>query len=335
MVGLSQHPGRAMQVQGIPKRGFLSTVWVPLILGAVLACSNGSGDRVVAGWLDQGSEDRLGDGGLPGDRDGGVDGGGELENGRGDGGLLDSVTCEAASSDNGPVEDEWGITWRRIAGGCYPMGCSFGDAGCLSAEWPRHEVTLSSFEMMETEVTRRMYLQIVGHDPSVPDSDPDSDPLDSETASLAPVDSVTWEEASHFCGLVCGRLPTEAEWEYAARGGTRTRYYCGSQRTCLDAIAWTASNSGGVKHPVGEKLPNAYGLRDMLGNMFEWTADWYDPLYYGVSPTTDPTGPEQGLYRAARGGGYSYDGDIRVSARFDYFPSGGYFAHTLGFRCVR
>jgi len=124
---------------------------------------------------------------------------------------------------------------------------------------------------------------------------------------------VSWEDARRYCEVVGGRLPTEAEWEYAARADSEDARYGD-----LDEIAWHRSNSGSKTHPVGQKLPNAWGLYDTLGNVLEWVADWYGKDYYRASliPAVDPKGPDSGSLRVLRGGScYHRLGNLRVSLR--------------------
>jgi formylglycine-generating enzyme len=146
-----------------------------------------------------------------------------------------------------------------------------------------------------------------------------------------PVETVDWNAAQSYCHAVGGRLPTGAEWEYSARGkpGSSPARYGN-----LDAIAWFSSNSGGMTHAVGEKQANAFGLYDMLGNLWHWTSDWYGETYYHVSDRwQDPEGPPSGTQRALRGGSWIGDPQYaRVSYRGRYVP--GYRSSNVGFRCV-
>ena len=127
-----------------------------------------------------------------------------------------------------------------------------------------------------------------------------------------PVEKVSWDDAVEFCKKLSAkegqtyRLPTEAEWEYACRAGSKTRYCFGDDESLLGEYAWFGEQrSEGGTHPVGEKKPNAWGLYDMHGNVWEWCQDWYDEDYYAKSPKDDPTGPATGSYRVDRGGGWS------------------------------
>jgi len=222
-----------------------------------------------------------------------------------------------------------GLEWVQIPGGTFAMGCSPGDT-CFEDEYPPHVVTVSRFAILDTEVTQEQYGAVMITSPSCPQSLPFGPGM--------PVHLVTWFDAQVFCGAIGARLPTEAEWEYAARGGTTTKYYCGDDNECLDESAWFHCNSDGRWHTVRQKAPNGFGLYDMLGNVSEWTADWYDDSYYQHSPSLDPSGPpgRYGRYRdrSIRGGDF-WDNSpgISVSTRFYMQPDVGLV--YVGFRCVR
>ena len=127
------------------------------------------------------------------------------------------------------------------------------------------------------------------------------------------------------------RLPTEAQWEYACRAGSKTRYYFGDDVSQLGEYAWYSVNSGKITHPVGEKKPNAWGLYDMHGDVLEWCADWYHDGYYAGSPKDDPTGPATGSYRVSRGGSLFCPAGGCRSAFREYFEPKRYDFY-LGFR---
>lgn len=177
-------------------------------------------------------------------------------------------------------------------------------ADAPKSEKPAHIVKLTRpFYMSRYPITQQQYQVIMGMNPSI------------FKGKVNPVDTVSWNDARDFCLRVTKALdisvalPTEAEWEYACRAGTRSSYYNGDTPADLERIAWFGSNSGGSTHPVGQKEPNEFGLYDMLGNVFEWCADQYAEDYYANSPTINPTGPildspdEQS--RIIRGGGWN------------------------------
>ena len=145
---------------------------------------------------------------------------------------------------------------------------------------------------------------------------------------------MTWYNAYDYCTAVGGRLPTEAEWEYAARAGTDTIYICGDDPSCLDSIAWYWENSGYTTHPVCQKTPNAWGLCDMAGNVWQSVNDWFDPDYYSVSPPNDPQGPATGGYRVLRGGGWSADNYYFLRASVRNYANLGGAGKVFGFRCA-
>jgi formylglycine-generating enzyme required for sulfatase activity len=216
-----------------------------------------------------------------------------------------------------------GLPYRWIPPGNFRMGCSEQptDTQCdKKDEFPTHDVTITKgFWMGETEVTQEAYERVTGK------------PNPSHFKGLRlPVENVSWDDAKAYCAAAGGmRLPTEAEWEYAARAGTRSTSYGDP-----NSIAWYLANSNGQTHEVGLKPANAWNLRDTLGNVWEWTADWYDENYYKNSPSTDPKGPaEAKQYRVLRGGSWgSYPGIVRVSYRLRYEPSDR--LANFGFRCA-
>jgi formylglycine-generating enzyme required for sulfatase activity len=201
------------------------------------------------------------------------------------------------------------------------MGCSPGDDECYDGEKPAHTVTISrGFWMGQTEVTVGAYKRFVSRGGGALPSGNGSDEQ--------PVLWVTWNDAVAYCRWAGGRLPTEAEWEYSARAGT-----AGARYGNLDAVAWHNGNSGGRLRAVGQKEPNAFRLYDMLGNVWEWVADWYGEKYYGASEPRDPRGPPGGEYRVLRGGSWNVRArGARVSDRLRVEPG---VRPSVGFRCVR
>ncbi|MSV28251.1 MAG: hypothetical protein EXQ52_05835 [Bryobacterales bacterium] len=211
-----------------------------------------------------------------------------------------------------------------ILPGEFSMGCSPGDSQCFDDEKPGRSVRLTKgFLMVRTEVTVENYRKFVQAGGPAPEGD------GLNRTGDHPITGVTWEAARAYCAFTGGRLPTEAEWEYAARGQTTTARY-----GPLEQVAWYFGNSGGATHPVGTKSPNIYGLFDMLGNVWEWTADRYGEQYYRASPATDPKGPASGDSRVVRGGSWgSNPVNARASNRVGYLPV--FWGNDLGFRCVR
>jgi formylglycine-generating enzyme required for sulfatase activity len=216
-----------------------------------------------------------------------------------------------------------------IPAGSFEMGCSEGDGDCEEDEKPRHSVTISqSFYMGKYEVTQGQWKAVMGTNPS----------YFKNCGDNCPVEQVSWEDAQEYIKKLCEkenmepckyRLPTEAEWEYSARAGSKTKYYWGE--SISDAYLWYDGNSGGTTHPVGQKKPNAWGLYDMSGNVWEWNEDWYDSGYYGKSPSSDPKGAESGSNRVQRGG--SWDSNVRYcrSSLRDYSTPAVRYDY-LGFR---
>ena len=215
-------------------------------------------------------------------------------------------------------------------------------------EQPRHEVVIGrAFLLGRTEVTQELYRQVTGSNPA--NSRAPDHPVEkvtwlqvvafanqlSEQQGLEPCYLIEGERVTWPRGLRCAgyRLPTEAEWEYAAKAGGRTAF-SGSDR--LEDVGWYERNSGDKLHPVGQLKPNAWGLYDMSGNVWEWVWDWYDPSAYGASeaPRKDPTGPEEGEHRVRRGGSWHYSDDFaRVANRRHEWPNRG--TSVLGLRLAR
>jgi formylglycine-generating enzyme required for sulfatase activity len=215
-----------------------------------------------------------------------------------------------------------------ISPGDFVMGCSLGDNDCTDLERPAHQVTLlKGFWMGQTEVTVAAYKRFVaGGKAKMPSSAPKADR--GWKNGNFPIVDVTWDEANQYCAWTGGRLPTEAEWEYAARGGSPQARYGN-----LNDIAWSRENAGNLTHAVAGKLVNGYGLYDMLGNVWEWVNDWFDPKYYQGSPAQDPPGPLTGQEKVLRGGSWIVDSKLlRVSERYSIKPDSR--SDYFGFRCV-
>jgi formylglycine-generating enzyme len=224
---------------------------------------------------------------------------------------------QAASGKPGDskVNPKDGLRYRWIPPGNFTSGCSPGDKDCYKDEYPNRKITLTrGFWLGQTEVTQAAYERVTGDNPSVFQG-PD-----------LPVEMVTWNEADSYCSQIGGRLPSEAEWEYAARAGTT-----GPRYGDLDQIAWYWKNSNFSTHPVGQKKPNAFGLYDMLGNVVEWTHTWYTVQL--SQETINPTGPSMAEFKSLKGGGWWDDPDlVRASYRSRIEPGDTDF--NIGFRCV-
>ncbi len=230
-----------------------------------------------------------------------------------------------ASSITGTTADEM----VEIEGGCFLMGSDTGHED----EQPVHEVCLSSFKMDKYEVTQPAFQASMETNPS------------HFVGSNLPADRVNWIEADQYCRKNGKRLPTEAEWEYAARGGSKTAFYIGDQLTgtignfcdsmCDNEHSRTPDITDGFRFtsPVGSFPPNPYGLFDMAGNVAEWVEDWFETNYYRVSPKKDPRGPTPSLYKVTRGGAWLNSAEYLRSARRAYlWPE--YRTEAIGFRCV-
>ena len=215
-----------------------------------------------------------------------------------------------------------------VSGGTFMMGANSGDSEAYDYEKPRHSVTLSGYRIGKYEVTQREWLAVMGSNPSWFEGD------------NLPVERVSWDDIvndflpklNRMTGLSF-RLPTEAEWEYAARGGNRSIGYKYSGGDNIGSVAWYDGNSGSTTHPVGQKQGNELGLYDMSGNVWEWCSDWHDFDYYSSSPSTNPKGPSSGSARVYRGGSwFHYARFCRVSYRSYDDPSGTF--RNVGLRLV-
>jgi formylglycine-generating enzyme required for sulfatase activity len=207
-----------------------------------------------------------------------------------------------------PTDD---LTYVWIPPGTFTMGCSPSDSECARDEEPTIQVTIGTgFWMGQTPVTQEAYQRVTGKSPGY------------FKGAKFPADSVSWDEAQSYCQATGMRLPTEAEWEYAARAGTTVSRYGD-----LDQIAWYGVNSSDKTHEVMQKQPNAWNLYDMLGNVWEWTADWYGAY------TAAAQGPVSGKIRVLRGGSWGNGPSfVRVSVRSGNEPENR--SNVVGFRCA-
>lgn len=185
-----------------------------------------------------------------------------------------------------------------VQGGSFEMGVP--DTSTLEGsdiEKPQHKVTLKGFYILKTQVTQALWSSIM-----------DSNPSFHKSCFTCPVENVSWFDAQKFITKLNKlnkehyRLPTEAEYEYAARGGNKSRGFDYSGSNSIDDAGWFINNCKGSSHPVGEKKPNELGLLDMSGNIWEWCSDWYGAYYYNQSPADNPQGPAQGEQKVLRGG---------------------------------
>lgn len=227
-----------------------------------------------------------------------------------------------------------------IPKGCFSMGSDDGEPGGR----PAHKVCLDAFRMDRTEATNAQFRARMGANPHEDDGtcfvwESGGWRMDRLPAGFRgpdqPAVCVDHDQAREYCTRAGGRLPTEAEWEYAAKAGTTGRWYWGESAPQAGKYAWFRANSGASTHPVGTRLPNAWGLRDMLGNAWEWVEDWYDEGYYAASPVANPEGPESGAYKTYRGGGWFStlsDHGLGSTVRGGLNPASA--RSGLGFRCV-
>ena len=214
-----------------------------------------------------------------------------------------------------------------VQGGTFMMGAtSEQGSDAYGDEKPAHQVTLSAFSIGRYEVTQEEWQTVMGSNPS------------NFKGVKRPVDNVSWNDCQEFIrklNAMTGRrfrLPTEAEWEYAARGGNRSQGYKYSGSNNLNSVAWYRDNSGETTHDVGQKSPNELGIYDMSGNVWEWCSDWYGN--YSSSSQTNPTGSYSGSIRVSRGGSWYSDARYcRVSTRSNFTPDRRYI--SLGLRLAQ
>jgi len=236
-----------------------------------------------------------------------------------------------------------GITLVSIPAGSFRMGTEAKDDKWFEHSRPVHTVSLDAFKISSTEITQAQYLRIIGTNPSAFAGNDNH-----------PVEQVSWYEAVTFCNKLsekaglepcydlnsweCDftrngfRLPTEAEWEYACRAGATTEYCSGDSISDLEKVGWYGLNSDSTTHPAGSKKPNAFGLYDMHGNVWEWCNDWWQH-YYNDNSERNPAGPESGFSRVLRGGGWGHhEFGCRSAYRSGYQPD--FESDLLGFRVV-
>ena len=250
-----------------------------------------------------------------------------------------SQPAPAANQDF--TETAWGVNMKMIwvEGGDFLMGCTSEQGNCESDEQNVRRVTVDGFYIGMLEVTQSQWEKVVGT--SIYQQWTKAGNSGSPSRGVGsdyPMYCVSWDEAMEFCRLLSNKtgrtytLPTEAQWEYAARGGNKNEgaKYAGSNM--IDAVAWYTDNSGSSTHIVGSKRANALGIYDMSGNVWEWCKDWYANSYVNYD-TNNPVGPSSGSYRVNRGGSWYYSASYcRVAYRNSNSPGNRYY--NLGFRVV-
>jgi len=222
------------------------------------------------------------------------------------------------------------VSFKMIAvkGGTFMMGGTEEQGrDAYTDENPTHQVTLSDFRIGQTEVTQELWEAVMGSNPSY------------RKGEKRPVEMVSMYDCMEFIiklNVLTGktfRLPTEAEWEYAARGGNKNKGYKYAGSNTIDDVAWYTENSYSASHEVATKSPNELGLYDMSGSVSEWCQDRYDKYYYSSSPKTNPQGPSTGSIRVLRGGSWASKARLcRVSSRYTLSPESS--NNDQGFRLV-
>lgn len=214
--------------------------------------------------------------------------------------------------------------WVTVEGGSYKMGCFRTDEQALKNEEPTHEVYISTFKISKFEVTNGQYKAFCKVKGLKESQGPDS----------VPATNISWNDAVAFADWLGCRLPTEAEWEYAARGGIKNKKYLFSGSNQIEEVAWFSENASNMAHAVGQKTPNILGIYDMTGNVWEWCNDWYGD--YSENKDIDPKGPATGVRRVKRGGSFSdtnFEVELRITYRGSEPPD--FSSYNLGLRLVK
>jgi formylglycine-generating enzyme len=232
--------------------------------------------------------------------------------------VLIGITITARAADTAAARP--GMAY--VPAGEFLMGSKAGDPNVFEheagSEQPQHPVKLKAFYIDRTEVTHKQF-----------DSFQPGHPRDERSpCDDCPMTNVSWHDAKAYCESQKKRLPTEAEWEKAAKGGKDETF------APLDDYAWYNANAIKGTKPVGQKKPNGYGIYDMLGNVREWTNDWFDVGYYQKSPKEDPKGPDKGERKVERGGAFFLPKrSVTTTIRYNHPPT--FRLYFLGFRCAQ
>lgn len=320
-----------------------------IFLFLVAGCQFGTGMSQAGDETDSESDSGFTDGASSSDGD--DDGSSPAEESTGmpadpssDGG--DSESDESEESSSGEESGEappMVLPMVPVAMGTYTIGCSDQDASCEADEFPRHNVYLSSFSIAEHETTVAEYTSCVDAGACEAAGDASFDPIcnfGDDGKGDHPINCVTWQDATDFCAWIGGSLPTESQWEAAARGNDGRLFPWGNESVSCDRAIVVTNGMGcgtGETWPVGSKPDGVspFGALDMTGNVSEWVADWYSPeAYEEAEGETDPQGPLDGIVKNVRGGSLhnGQASSLRVGNRTFETPATA--AYWIGFRCV-
>ena len=224
------------------------------------------------------------------------------------------------------VIKETDIEFIFVQGGSFVMGSNE-----LNEEKPAHNVSVHSFYLSKYEITQQVWNIVMGYNESI-----------HTGCNNCPVENVSWYDIQKFINKLSKltgkryRLPTEAEWEFAASGGIYSKHYKYAGSNDPDSVAWYYGNSRSMTHVIGQKKPNELGFYDMSGNVEEWCNDWWDYNYYSYSPVNNPQGPSSGTKKVVRGGAYDFVVDaITVKGRSVYGVLPDLIGYSYGFRLER